>query len=96
VWRSRRNRLDPAIHTPHHQNQSVSVLLLMDGDHELPTAAQQRTFGLVMRSVQRRVGLAPRDPNAALLHSQLEPNRNGSCPGKLVTPELVASWIRAE
>lgn len=83
---------EKATHVLGHQEQSVSVLLVMDGDHELPTPAQQRTFGIVMRSVQRRVGLSPGDPGAALLHRYV-PGTGKTCPGTLVTPELVSTWI---
>jgi hypothetical protein len=81
-----------ANHVPRRNNESVSVLLIGNMDEAPPTETQQRVFGEVMRSVQRRVGLAPDDPDAARLHRDL-PQTSTTCPGRFVTSELVAAWI---
>src|SRR5687768_9029034 len=49
----------PAIHTPDRQKTTVSVLLIMNGDRELPSDAQREAVGAVLRALLARYHIAP-------------------------------------
>jgi hypothetical protein len=84
---------EKATHTPRHNDLSVSVLLLLDGSKELPTPAQQRTFGLVMRTLQAKAGLAAGAPGAVVRHADISTTHK-TCPGELITREALEGWIQ--
>jgi hypothetical protein len=88
-----------AIHTRGQDARSVSVLLVMNGDAELPSEAQRNSLSIVLNALSARLQIAP-----AEMFSQQHgfhrdyPGRGGaaaarSCPGRLLTKPMVLSWL---
>lgn len=82
-----------ATHARGHNEESVSVMLLLNGEVELPTDEQRRVFGMVMRAVRTKTGLSPQSAEAARRHTDLRESPS-PCPGRLITQERVNAWIR--
>jgi hypothetical protein len=85
---------EKAIHTPHHQETSVAVMLLMDGDKELPTDAQRSSLVVVLRALFGRFKLdaTVNSPDGIGFHFHNDYDRNKDCPGRLLTKEMVLGW----
>ena len=85
---------EKAIHTPHHQETSVAVMLLMDGDKELPTDAQRSSLVVVLRALFGRFKLdaSVNSPDSIGFHFHNDYDRNKDCPGRLLTKEMVLGW----
>jgi len=77
-----------------HKDKTVSVLLLMDGDKELPSANQPRALGRLLGALCKRSDITPEltfDSRHGF-HHDYDPRT--SCPGAQLTKDLVISWIR--
>jgi hypothetical protein len=85
----------PAAHAARYNAGSISVLLFLDGDKELPTAAQRHSLAVVMRALQEKTGLSVASLTAVVLHRDLEglPSPK-SCPGKLILRDSIVAWVR--
>jgi hypothetical protein len=83
-----------AVHLAGHNAASVSILLFVDGDKELPNEAQQRSFAVVTRALQEKTGLTVTDPSVLVLHR--DANRRSLCPGRLITRDALVAWARRE
>lgn len=78
-----------AIHVPRHNDSSVSVLLIMDGNQELPGEDQRRSLGLVLRAISARLGIPPE--TSLRFHSDYDSRRQ--CPGSKLDKASVLEWI---
>lgn len=88
-----------AAHTPRQNERSVSVLLVMNGDEELPTEAQRGALAVVLNGLSARLQLPPEEMFSERhgFHRDYAP-ANGvgsqrSCPGRLLTKEMVIGWM---
>jgi N-acetyl-anhydromuramyl-L-alanine amidase AmpD len=79
-----------AYHAGRRNAQSVSVLLLLNGDAELPPEAAQQALGKIVRALQERLSLFSED--AVQLHRDVDPTK--TCPGRLITREFVDEQLR--
>lgn len=90
---------EKAIHTPGHQEKSVSVLLILDGDKELPTPAQRSSLILILRALFARFNLeaTPNSPDGRGFHFHRDYRGPSfgqrTCPGSLLTKEMVLGWL---
>jgi len=88
---------EKAIHVVHHNDTSISIMLIMDGDKELPTEAQRRSLALVLRSLFDRLKI--REPlnspagSGFHFHRDYAPGKK-SCPGALLTKQMVLGWLQ--
>lgn len=77
----------------HRKNDTVSVLLILNGDKEIPSIAQRRSLGLLLKVLLARLRIDPRD-NFALGHGfHRDYNTDTTCPGKQITKEKLLTWI---
>ena len=78
---------------PGHTKGTVSITLIMNGDIELPTDEQKKALVRVLEALSKKfnVQLKENFSNAKGLHSDY--SKMKSCPGKLITHELVLQWI---
>lgn len=85
---------EKAIHTPHHQETSVAVMLLMDGNNELPTDAQRSSLAIVLRALFARLKLdaTTNSPEGSGFHFHSDYDHNKPCPGRLLTKEMVLGF----
>jgi hypothetical protein len=81
---------EQAIHTQNHNKTTVSVLLYMDGDKELPTDAQRSTLKQIVSLLSIKLKLG----NDAV-HTHHYFTNLKTCPGKLVTEEYIHKQISA-
>jgi hypothetical protein len=79
-----------AYHAGPRNAQSVSVLLLLNGDTEIPPDAAQQALGKIVRALQQRLSLFGED--AVQLHRDVD--RTKTCPGRLITREFVNEQLR--
>lgn len=82
---------DPAIHIQNHNKTTVSILLYLDGDKELPTEAQRLTLKRVVNLLSAKLKLGN---DAVHAHHYFTDGRI-TCPGKLVTEEYIHQLISA-
>ncbi|MEO8621276.1 MAG: peptidoglycan recognition family protein [bacterium] len=73
---------------------TVSVLMILNGDKELPTAEQQRSTARLLSVLLRRLQLTPEQNFRAGhgFHSDYRPEK--SCPGRKITRDVVLDWLR--
>jgi len=91
VWICRPLNADPTS-VVNHNKDTVSVTLLCDGNKELPTAAQARACGVLLKALLSRFGIDAKD--------NFSPHRGfhkdytlTDCPGAKITKEDVLRWI---
>jgi len=84
---------EPAIHTLHHQEGSVSVMLVMDGNKELPTQAQRSSLAVVLRSLFAKLKIqdALNSPPDIGFHFHSDYQQK-LCPGSQLTKDMVLAW----
>jgi hypothetical protein len=85
---------DIAIHAGRQSRTSASVMLLMDGNKETPTDAQRASFVVVLNALMGRLKLegAADSPDGSGFHFHRDYDRNRTCPGTLLTKEMVLGW----
>lgn len=76
---------EAAIHTIGQNKTSISILLFMDGDKELPTGEQTATLTGLLPLLLTHLGLEKKD-----VHPHRFYGRGKSCPGGLVSDEYIA------
>jgi hypothetical protein len=86
---------EKAIHASHHNDTSVSVLLIMDGDKELPTDAQRKSLTVVLRSLFTRLTIKDpaNSPEGRGFHFHRDYDERKSCPGSLLTKKAILGWL---
>ncbi|MXN91148.1 hypothetical protein GR160_07880 [Flavobacterium sp. Sd200] len=77
-----------AIHTPGQNKTTVSVLLFMDGDVELPTEAQLLTLKKTVGLLSDKLKLGTQS-----VHTHHYFNTNKTCPGKMVTEQYIQEQL---
>lgn len=82
-----------AIHAAARNPTTVGVLLIMDGDHELPTAAQQKALVELLKALFIKLKIKAADNFAEGHGFHRDYTAQKTCPGKLITKELVLSWL---
>jgi hypothetical protein len=85
---------DPATNTSGHNKTSVAVMLLMDGDKELPTDAQRASLVVVLKALFSRFKLdaSANSPDGSGFHFHRDYTPGKTCPGRLLTKEMVLGW----
>jgi len=85
---------DNAIHASRHNNTSIAVMLLMDGKSELPTDAQRSSLAVVLQALFARLKLdgSPNSPDSVGFHFHRDYDLHKTCPGPLLTKEMVLAW----
>jgi acyl carrier protein len=80
-----------AIHARSHNAASVSVMLFMDGNKELPTNAQRSSLASLLRALFSRLKIEPNPnaPDGIGFHFHRDYPYRADCPGSLVTKEMV-------
>jgi N-acetylmuramoyl-L-alanine amidase-like protein len=76
--------------------RTVSVNLILDGDHELPTEAQRRSLVALMTSLFARFRIKPHENFAegrGLHRGHVGVRVTRTCPGVLITRPLVLGWF---
>lgn len=93
IWSGRPLQSTPASVQAHNFG-TVSVELILDGDTELPSQAQVASARALLRALFARFGLTAKENFAPGrgFHRDYTPQR--SCPGKLITKELVVGWFK--
>lgn len=83
-----------AIHTPRRHETTVSVLLVMNGETELPTEAQRGALTALLRALFGHLGLSPKAnfADGRGFHRDHVGGRS-TCPGSKMTKELLLSWL---
>ncbi|HAZ64730.1 MAG TPA: hypothetical protein DCZ72_14130 [Armatimonadetes bacterium] len=94
VWLGRPLAED-GVHTAGHNRNTVAVCLLLNGDEEKVSAAQQRAAGLVLRTLLERFGLRAED-NFDGEHGFHRDYADKTCPGALISKEQVRGWLTAD
>jgi len=79
-----------AIHARTHNKTAVSVMLILDGSKELPSRPQREALAAVLRSLLSRMHIGN---DRLLFHGDFDPTRRNTCPGVLITKEMVNGWI---
>jgi hypothetical protein len=85
---------EKAINAPGHNQTSVAVMLLMDGNKELPTDAQRSSLVVVLNALFARLKLdaTANSPDGIGFHFHRDYASNKTCPGSLLTKEMVLAW----
>jgi hypothetical protein len=92
VWRG--VPLDnPAAHLVKRNNDTVSILLILDGDKELPTPPQRQALGLLLRSLLNRIKIAPSENFGEGHGFHRDYDSSTTCPGKRLSKAAVLQWI---
>lgn len=84
-----------ATNTSNHNKTSVAVMLLMDGDKELPTDAQRASLVVVLNALFARFKLdaSANSPDGSGFHFHRDyAPKTKTCPGTLLTKEMVLGW----
>ncbi|QJW90585.1 N-acetylmuramoyl-L-alanine amidase [Spirosoma taeanense] len=84
-----------AIHVGTQNKTSVSVMLIMNGDKEVPTTPQRSSLVVVLHALSTRLKLdmsldSPQDHG---FHFHRDYQKYKNCPGSLLTKEMVISWL---
>jgi len=90
---------DLAFHLGYPVNRNpttVSVMLIMDGNIELPTPAQQAALVELLKALFAKLIIKAADNFAPGHGFHSDYNSRKSCPGKLMTKEKVLSWIAGQ
>jgi N-acetyl-anhydromuramyl-L-alanine amidase AmpD len=84
---------EKAMNSPRHNETSVSVMLLMDGNKELPTDAQRSSLIVVLNALFARLKLnaTANSPDGSGFHFHRDYGKT-TCPGSLLTKEMVLAW----
>jgi len=80
-----------------YRNQAISVTMLLNGDEELPTDEQKKSLIVVISGLCKKFNIDPnynfssnrgfhRDHNFSMVNGK-------TCPGNLLTKEMVLSWL---
>jgi hypothetical protein len=78
-----------AIHAKEQNKTSVAILLIMDGDKELPTPSQKATVSALIKLLFAKLNLEPRN-----FHSHRFYDQTRSCPGRLMTEEYISDLVK--
>lgn len=83
-----------ATNTSNHNKTSVAVMLFMNGNKEQPTAAQRASLVVVLNALFARFKLdaSANSPDGSGFHFHRDYTRGKTCPGTLLTKELVLGW----
>ena len=85
-----------AFHAGRESATTVGVMLILDGDSELPTEPQRQALIVLLKSLFFKLDLKA-ETNFAPGHGfHHDYNALKTCPGKLITKELVLSWLRQQ
>jgi hypothetical protein len=83
-----------AFHAGRENATTVGVSLILDGDSELPTEPQRQALIVLLKSLFSKLDLKA-ETNFAPGHGfHHDYDAIKTCPGKLITKELVLSWLR--
>jgi hypothetical protein len=85
---------EPTSHASRRNPDSVSVLLVINGDKETPTEAQKRALGILLRDLLNKFQLSATE-NFTDQKGFHRYYYDKTCPGNNITKELVLSCIRA-
>lgn len=83
-----------AAHVRGRNQTSVSVMLVLDGDRELPTAAQRAALATLLRELFAHLDLKAED-NFSRNRGFHRDHSGTNCPGGRLTKQLVLDWIRS-
>jgi N-acetylmuramoyl-L-alanine amidase len=86
---------DIAFHTAAKNPTTVGVMLIMDGESELPTPAQRTALVELLKALFAKLKIKATD-NFAQGHGFHRDYSLKSCPGKLMTKEMVLSWLNED
>ena len=82
-----------AYHAAQKNPTTVGVLLIMNGDEELPTTAQQKALVQLLNALFAKLKIKPTDNFAPGHGFHRDYNSGKTCPGTKMTKELVLSWL---
>lgn len=78
------------------KNQAVSITLLLNGDEELPTDEQKKSIAVVINALDKKFNIDPLSnfsPNTGFHRDYNKGPGAKTCPGKLITKEMVLGWL---
>lgn len=76
-----------------HNQKSIYVELILDGDNEMPSLEQKRSAGILIVCLLNKFGLKAGDTFNSEKGFHRDYDRNKTCPGNNITKELVLQWI---
>lgn len=82
-----------AIHFARDRARSISVLLILNGDKEMPSEEQRVSLRRIIHALETRTKLSARDPTIFTFHRELLGDNRSNCPGALITRDSVRSWL---
>jgi len=82
-----------AFHAGAKNPTTVGVMLIMDGESELPTPAQQTALVELLKALFAKLKINASDNFAQGHGFHRDYDARKSCPGKLMTKEIVLSWL---
>ncbi|MEI6949606.1 peptidoglycan recognition family protein [Paraflavisolibacter sp. H34] len=97
VWTGRPLNMIPAsIMT--HNNGTISIEIILNGDEELPTDEQKKSLGILLSALCKRFNIDPKynfSENRGFHSDYPIMGKVKSCPGKLIKKDMVLSWINS-
>ena len=78
-----------------HNYNTISIMLFMSGDKELPTLQQRRSLALLINHLSRRFHIYPTDKFSSKKGFHRDYDARKSCPGTMMTKSEVLHWLAA-